>query len=285
MSTQIQRVAVVAKRVSPEALLAASELAHWLSRRGLDVDIDESVAERQGNSGLGRFDTKTAYDLVMVLGGDGTLLSVARDDDVQSPLLGVNLGYLGFLTDVRRNELYPALMEVLAGKFEIEKRSLLDVRLDRRGGGRQDYRVLNDAVINKSALARIIELTLEVDDKRVTTYRSDGLIISTPTGSTAYNLSADGPILTPQLPVVVLTPICPHTISMRPIVVSDSSTIVVGLETGREEVYLTLDGQEGTKIAAGDRVTVRRSEAEVELVKVTGRSFFDNLRDKLRWGE
>ena len=285
MNAEIQKVAVVAKRVSREALLAASEVAHWLSRRGIDVDIDEAVAERQGNSALGRFDPSTKYDLVLVLGGDGTLLSVAREDDVQSPLLGVNLGYLGFLTDVRRNELYPALMEVLAGKFDLEKRALLDVNLERKGGDSEIYRVLNDAVINKSALARIIELTLDVDGKRVTTYRSDGLIISTPTGSTAYNLSADGPILTPSLPVVVLTPICPHTISMRPIVVSDSSTIVVGLQTGKEEVYLTLDGQEGTKIAAGDRVTIRRSDVEVELVKVTGRTFFDNLRDKLRWGE
>ncbi len=285
MNAEIKKVAVVAKRVSPEALLAASEVAHWLTRRGIDVDIDEAVAERQGNGALGRFDPTTEYDLVLVLGGDGTLLSVAREDAVQSPLLGVNLGYLGFLTDVRRNELYPALMEVLAGKFDLETRALLDVSLERKGGEPEIFRVLNDAVINKSALARIIELTLEVDGKRVTTYRSDGLIISTPTGSTAYNLSADGPILTPSLPVVVLTPICPHTISMRPIVVSDSSTIVVGLQTGKEEVYLTLDGQEGTKIAAGDRVTIRRSDVEVELVKVTGRTFFDNLRDKLRWGE
>jgi NAD+ kinase len=285
MKPDIKKVAVVAKRVSPEALLAASEVAHWLTRRGIDVEIDEAVAERQGNGALGRFDPSTVYDLVLVLGGDGTLLSVAREDAVQSPLLGVNLGYLGFLTDVRRNELYPALMEVLAGKFALETRALLDVNLERKGGDLEIFRVLNDAVINKSALARIIELTLDVDGKRVTTYRSDGLIISTPTGSTAYNLSADGPILTPSLPVVVLTPICPHTISMRPIVVSDSSTIVVGLQTGKEEVYLTLDGQEGTKIAAGDRVTIRRSDVEVELVKVTGRTFFDNLRDKLRWGE
>lgn len=285
MSSEIKRVAVVAKRVSAEALVAASELAHWLTRRGIEVDIEDAVAERQGNGDLGRFDSKTAYDLVMVLGGDGTLLSVARDSDIQSPILGVNLGYLGFLTDVRRNELYPALMEVLSGEFEIERRALLDVTLERKSGGNQSFRVLNDAVINKSALARIIELTLDVDGKRVTTYRSDGLIISTPTGSTAYNLSADGPIVTPELPVVVLTPICPHTISMRPIVVSDSSTIVVGLLTGQEEVYLTLDGQEGTKIAAADRVTVRRSDAEAKLIKVTGRTFFDNLRDKLRWGE
>jgi len=285
MKTEIRKVAVIAKRVSPEALLAASELAHWLTRRGIDVDIDEVVAQRQGNGEFGRFEPKSEYDLVMVLGGDGTLLSVARDDNVKSPLLGVNLGNLGFLTDVRRNELYPALMEVLAGKFEVEKRALLDVQLERSNGEIEIFRVLNDAVINKSALARIIELTLDVDGKRVTTYRSDGLIISTPTGSTAYNLSADGPILTPSLPVVVLTPICPHTISMRPIVISDSSTIVVALQTGEEDVYLTLDGQEGTKIAAGDRVTIRRSGAEVELIKVTGRTFFDNLRDKLRWGE
>jgi len=285
MSTEIQRVAVTAKRVSSEAIDAASELADWLTRRGIQVDVDGAIAERHSSDDLGKFDTEDEYDLVVVLGGDGTLLSVARDHDVRSPFLGVNLGYLGFLSEVKRDELYPAMLEVLEGRFELEKRSLLDVELERYGGGQESYRVLNDAVINKSALARILELTLDVDGKRVTTYRSDGLIISTPTGSTAYNLSADGPILTPKLPVVVLTPICPHTISMRPIVVSDSSTIVVTLQTDREEVYLTLDGQEGTQISARDKVTIQRSGAEVSLVKVTGRTFFDSLRDKLRWGE
>ena len=284
-TSEFRRVGLVAKRTSPEALKAATEVAEWLSRRGLEVAFDETVAAADSGEPMVGFDPAAGYDLVVVLGGDGTLLSVARGLQHEVPILGVNLGSLGFLTDVGRGELYPALVDLLAGSYQIEQRALLDVRLARAGGGGASWRVLNDAVITKSALARIVELTYRIDGHMLAACRSDGLIISTPTGSTAYNLSAGGPILDPQLPVVVLTPICPHTLTLRPIVVPDSSVIEVTLETPREEVFLTLDGQEGAPLDQGDRVSVRRSEANVRLVKTSAHRFYDGLRDKLHWGE
>ena len=282
---QLSRVGVVAKRTSSRARDSALELVGWLRRRGLKVTVDAAIKDRSGNPDLELLKLSEDLDLVVVLGGDGTLLSVARQVTNRIPILGVNLGNLGFLTEVGRAELYPALVSVLAGQFEIEERSLLDIRLERSDGTSLAYRVLNDAVITKSALARIIELNLTIDAQTVVTYRSDGLIISTPTGSTAYNLSAGGPIVTPQLPVVVVTPICAHTFSLRPIVVPDSSLIEVKLESEQEEVYLTLDGQEGAPLNYQDKVSARRSEDRVRLVKTSGRTFYDGLRDKLHWGE
>ncbi|HTQ78678.1 MAG TPA: NAD(+)/NADH kinase, partial [Thermoanaerobaculia bacterium] len=216
--------------------------------------------------------------------GDGTLLATARHLAPGVPILGVNLGNLGFLTEVGRGELYPALVQVLSGDFKTEERSLLDVELRRKSGGSMGFQVLNDAVVTKSALARIIELTLKVDGHLIARYRSDGVIVSTPTGSTAYNLSAGGPIVYPLLPVVVLTPICPHALSLRPIVVPDGGQIEVTLETQREEVYLTCDGQEGASLGYRDTVRVTRSKSVVRLVKIGTPSFYDNLRAKLRWG-
>jgi NAD+ kinase len=285
MTKSPKKVALVAKRVSQEAQETAIQLADWMTRRNVTVAVDEALAEIWDPGVDGRFDHSEEYDLVVVLGGDGTLLSVARTLENEIPVLGVNLGNLGFLTEIRRAELYPALMQVLDDDYEIEERALLDVVLRSADGASQSFRVLNDAVINKSALARIVELRLEVDGRRVTTYRSDGLIISTPTGSTAYNLSANGPIVCPTLPVVVLTPICPHALSQRPIVVPEAATIEVRLVTEEEEVYLTLDGQEGMGMKFGDTITVQRSEDVVRLVRVVDRTFYDNLRDKLHWGE
>jgi len=282
---EFRRIGVVAKRSSSEALKAANELIDWLERKGLHVAVDEAVAGARGRGDSPIFIPSGSYDLVVVLGGDGTMLSVARQMGDKAPILGVNLGNLGFLTEIGRGDLYPALVKTLAGEFELEERALLRVDLRRAGGGLASYRVLNDAVITKSALARIIELKVRVDGRLMADYRSDGLIISTPTGSTAYNLSAGGPIVNPQLPVVVLTPICAHTLSMRPIVVPDTATVKVSLETPREEVYLTLDGQEGTSLDHEDTVSVRRSEIQVRLVKTSGRTFYDGLRDKLHWGE
>ena len=279
-----RKIAVVAKRVSEEALETAVELAHWLRRRKLGVAVEEAILEAHPELQAEAFDRSQAYDLVVVLGGDGTLLSVARNLADSIPILGVNMGNLGFLTEVPRSELYPSVMKFLAGDFAVDERVLLDVTLNRDGGEELSYRVLNDAVINKSALARIIELVVTVDGHRVATYRSDGLIISTPTGSTAYNLAAGGPILNPRLPVVVVTPICPHTLTLRPIVVPDSESVSIRLETAHEEVYLTLDGQEGTQIERGDRVSLHRSDDVVRLVKTSDRTFYDSLRDKLRWG-
>lgn len=279
---RFRRVGVVAKPGSPEAAETAHELTGWLRGRGQEVFLDEAA-----------FRLEDPDDLVVVLGGDGTLLSAARTLRAGVPILGVNLGNLGFLTEVNRGELYPALIQVLDGRFQTEERSLFDVEIRRHvtamGTDREDatFRVLNDAVINKSALSRIIELTLQVDGSLIARFRADGLIISTPTGSTAYNLSAGGPILSPQLPVAVLTPICPHALSLRPIVVSDTSRIEVTLETqaGDEEVFLALDGQEGEPLQHRDTVRITRSDARVCLIKgVSGREFFDNLRGKLRWG-
>ena len=282
--SRARKVAVVAKRVSREALETAVELAHWLRRRQLDVALDSTILEAHPELETEAFDRAADYDLVVVLGGDGTLLSVARNLADSIPILGVNMGNLGFLTEVPRSELYPSVMRFLEGDFEVDERALLDVTLKRASGEAVPYRVLNDAVLNKSALARIIELVVTVDGHRVATYRSDGLIISTPTGSTAYNLAAGGPILNPQLPVVVVTPICPHTLTLRPIVVPDSASVDIRLETSHEEVYLTLDGQEGTQIEYGDTVSLRRSEDVVRLIKTSDRTFYDSLRDKLRWG-
>jgi NAD+ kinase len=280
---RFSRVGVVAKPGSPEAAETVQELTAWLRGRGLEVFLDEAALRLEDPD-----------DLVVVLGGDGTLLSAARTLRAGVPILGVNLGNLGFLTEVNRGELYPALVQVLEGRFQTEERSLFDVEIRRNvtgtgGTGRADatFRVLNDAVINKSALSRIIELTLQVDGSLIARFRADGLIISTPTGSTAYNLSAGGPILSPLLPVAVLTPICPHALSLRPIVVSDTSLIEVTLETQArdEEVFLTLDGQEGEPLQHRDTVRITRSGAQVCLIKgVSGREFFDNLRGKLRWG-
>lgn len=284
MTTEIRSVGIVAKVTSREAVRSAHELADWLERRGIEPAIEKSVAELRQGFGGEHYQPGKPYDLLVVLGGDGSLLAAGRAAGPGVPVLGVNLGRLGFLTEIGRAELYPSLVEILAGRYDVEERSLLDITVVRVDGKSESYRVFNDAVVAKSALSRIIELTLEADGGLVTTYRSDGLIISTPTGSTAYSLSAGGPIVSPLLPVVLLTPICPHTFSLRPIVVPDSSLIEVTLETRGAEVYLTLDGQEGTMLGYRDKVRLTKSPAGVRLVRLSGRSFYDSLRGKLRWG-
>jgi NAD+ kinase len=281
----LRRFAIVAKVGSRDAANTAQELAEWLRRRGREAVLDQATLRAKGMNGEEAFHPGGSYDLVVVLGGDGTLLSVARTLTSEVPLLGVNLGNLGFLTEIHRGELYSAMVRVLEGSFKIERRTLFDVAVERASGGAPgQFLVLNDAVITKSALARIIDLTLRVGDHLIARFRADGLIVSTPTGSTAYNLSAGGPILYPLLPVAVLTPICPHALALRPIVVPDDVPIEVRLETQREEVFLTLDGQEGTSLGFGDVVRVTRSAARVRLARVSARSFYDNLRGKLRWG-
>ena len=285
MSDGFKRVAVVAKADSPEAGQAGLELGDWLTRRGLEVMLDEHLVELAGLPAERRFKYDAPCDLIVVLGGDGTLLSVARSLGNGTPILGVNMGNLGFLTELNRAELYPALVRALAGKYSIEERALLAVELQRSDGPPLAYRALNDAVVAKTALSRIIELSLTVDGELVSRFRADGLIVSTPTGSTAYNLSAGGPIMQPRLPVMVLTPICPHSLSLRPIVVPDASRVEITLETQREEVYLTLDGQEGTTIGYGETASVTRDGRSVRLMRLSGRTYFDGLRGKLHWGE
>jgi len=277
-------VGVVAKN-EPAAVAVAAELVVWLGRRGHEALLDEAT-----RAAIGRFDLPVLApgapcDLAVVLGGDGTILSVARRYPGGPPILGVNLGHLGYLTEVPREELYPALLEILAGRFTLEERSLLEVRLERQDGSVREFLALNDAVVAKTALSRIIELSVLADGRSVSRYRADGLVISTPTGSTAYNLSAGGPILHPHLPVTVMTPICPHTLTLRPLVVPDTSLIEVRLETPAESVFLTVDGQEGEEMAAGDRLQVRRHERQVRLIHTReAQPIYEGLRSKLHWG-
>ena len=282
----IQRVAIAVKQSSREVLGLAGELARWLKRREIEVQVEEALLRSLGELDLLPAADPPEVDLVVVLGGDGTLLSVARNQAGAAPILGVNMGTLGFLTEVNRTELFPSLVRVLAGEYELLERSLLQVSLVRAAGPQNGtFAVLNDVVVNKSALARIIRMSVHVDGRPIAVYRADGLIVSTPTGSTAYNLSAGGPIIEPSLGVVVLTPICPHTLSMRPIVVPDRSVIEITLESPEEEVFLTLDGQEGLSLSHGDRVRIEVANEPVRLIKVAERTFYDSLREKLGWGE
>lgn len=282
---EIRTVGVVARSANRDAVRTALELADWLTRRDIEVALDATSLRARGMSDVAIFEPERAYDLVVVLGGDGTLLALARSLTHDVPILGVNLGTLGFLTEVPRANLYPCMVKVLAGSYALEERSLFDVALHRRSGGAVDaYRAFNDAVISKNALAHIVTLSIEVGGRLVARLRCDGLIVSTPNGSTAYNLSAGGPVLFPTLPVAVLTPICPHTLSLRPIVVPDTGPIRVVLETQGEEVFLTVDGQDGSELGYRDAIEIRRSQQPVRLVRVTGQGFFDSLRGKLKWG-
>ncbi|HEY6046453.1 MAG TPA: NAD(+)/NADH kinase, partial [Pyrinomonadaceae bacterium] len=230
-------------------------------------------------------DLAGSADLILVLGGDGTMIATARTiGDVEVPVIGVNYGGLGYLAEFRIEEMFSALELILAGNYALESRLMLEVELRRGDELITHNRVLNDVVVNKSALARIIEIETYLNDQFVNSFRADGLIVSTPTGSTAYNLSAGGPIVYPSMNAVVITPICPFTLSNRPIVVPDDSVIDVRLMTKNEDVALTLDGQVGFPLQVGDRLTIHKSETTFNLVRPTNRNYFDVLRDKLKWG-
>jgi NAD+ kinase len=285
----MRRIAITAKTSAPAALDYARRVADDLKGRGLQVCFDEATAAALGDTPLcySKQELGDHADLLITFGGDGTLLSVARHAPPHVPILGVNMGTLGFLTEVRVEDVPAMLERVLAGNFEVEARATFDVHVDGPGHADAHYRVLNDATINKSALARIIEIRVSVAGLYVSTFRSDGLIVSTPTGSTAYNLSAGGPIIYPTMGAVVLTPICPHMLTNRPLVLPDELEVEIGIVSHSEdqEVYLTLDGQEGFPIAETDRVCVRKSEHRILLVQSPEKNYFDVLRTKLKWGE
>jgi NAD+ kinase len=233
----------------------------------------------------GRAELPGQVDLLIILGGDGTLLSMARAvGDLGVPLLGVNLGGLGFLTATTLDEMFPALEAYLAGHMAIEERMLLAARIVRNGQPLGEYAALNDIVITKSAMSRIIDLSVSVEGRYATAYRADGLIISTPTGSTAYSLSAGGPILFPTMDAVVLTPICSHTLTNRPIVVPGTDRIEVTL-LADQEVMATMDGQVGVGLREGDTVEIRKASSRIRLVRFPQKDFFSVLRTKLKWGE
>jgi NAD+ kinase len=283
----IRKVVIVAKGGASESQRIASELAAWLEKRGIEVSFDSTTATAVGRlGGVSRSQLPPDVDLAIVAGGDGTLLSVARSAAPQQiPILGVNLGSLGFLAELQPDELFDRLEEVLAGKYRVAERETLRVRHVRQERVHCEYAVLNDAVIGKSALARMIRIGLSIDGEEVAIYTSDGLIISSPTGSTAYNLSAGGPILDPRMNAFVITPICPHTMTYRPLVVPGDVEISACLRSTGEAAYLTLDGQIGIPLNPEDSVSVDRHPNPLRLVHVAGRGFFEVLRRKLRWGE
>ena len=287
-SRTIASVTIVAKRRAAEARMAARRCSRLLERRGVTVTFDPETARALGRRRNSRVlgGRATPPDLYVVIGGDGTLLMVARSIAAQPrPILGVNLGGLGFLTETGPDEMEEMLEEILTGRWDLDRRSGLEVTVVRAGRTIMRQMTLNDAVINKSALARIIEIGLSIDREQVTNYKSDGLIISTPTGSTAYSLSAGGPIVHPNLKAFLITPICPHTLSMRPLVVPDDSLAELTLRTGDSEVYLTLDGQVGHPLKTKDRVRVRRSRQPILMIRSRRTSYFEVLRHKLHWGE
>jgi NAD+ kinase len=280
-------VGIVAKLHSPASRGAAKRLFSLLASRKVRTLCDPETARFLGQRGKGRTlpTLAASVDLLLVLGGDGTMLGVARNMARRVvPVLGVNLGSLGFLTETRLEEMESVLDEVLQGRFEVEARMMLHASVVRGRRKISSHRLLNDVVINKSALARILEMNVKIDRQFVSTYHSDGLIVSTPTGSTAYSLSAGGPIVLPSLQAFCITPICPHALTNRPLVVPDSVRIEVTLESRAENVYCTMDGQVGFPMKAGDRLSVRRSGASLPLIVSRQRNYFDVLRRKLRWG-
>jgi NAD+ kinase len=252
----------------------------------VDPVIDkESATAFDVDSDIARSDLATQVDLMVVLGGDGTLLSVTRGDLGGTPVLGINMGSLGFLTEHPPENLFPMLKVAMEGRAKTQPRERLEVTVEMTGGNHLTHRALNDAVVNKSALARMVVLSVHVDDEFVSRFQADGLIVATPTGSTAYNLSAGGPILYPTLDVIVVTPICPHTLTNRPLALSLDSVVEIRLESPMEEVYLTLDGQEGFPLTPHDVVRIRRCPEPVQLITEPRLSYFQILHRKLKWGE
>src|SRR4030095_12212998 len=290
--SSIKRIGLVLKPHQPAALETICELTRWLTERGIELvggpEIERDRIEHQTGCSVRQVASdKLAQevDLVLVLGGDGTMIATARMvGDSEVPVLGVNFGGLGYLAEFRFEELYTALESILAGEYRLDKRVMLAVELWRGDEMITRNRVLNDVVINKSALARIIEIEASFNRQFVNSFRADGLIVSTPTGSTAYNLSAGGPVIFPSMNAVVITPICPFTLSNRPLVVPDDAEIELQLKTEKEDVALTLDGQVGVSLRVEDRVVIRKSHTTFNLIQPMNRNYFDVLRDKLRWG-
>jgi NAD+ kinase len=290
--SSIKRIGIVLKPHQPDALKTICDLVVWLAERDIALvggpEIERERIAHQTGCAVPQVESDelaAEVDLMLVLGGDGTMIATARMvGDHEVPVLGVNYGGLGYLAEFRIQELYSALESILSGNYRLDRRVMLAVELRRGEEAPKTSRVLNDVVINKSALARIIEIETYFDRYYVSSFRADGLIVSTPTGSTAYNLSAGGPVIFPSMNAVVITPICPFTLSNRPIVVPDNAEIELLLKTDNEEVALTLDGQVGFEMKVGDRVVIRKSRTTFNIIQPSNRNYFDVLRDKLRWG-
>lgn len=284
---QVRSVGICVKPGETGLAKLVSELETWLGQRGIEVHADPEAARSTRTPARPRHELAEGADLLVVLGGDGTLLAVARAVGARDvPILGVNLGSLGYLTETSREDLFPTLEALLAGELSIEQRMRFDVAVERERSRLGEYIALNDAVISNTSLSRLVHLETSADGAPLTTYHADGLIVSTPTGSTAYSLSAGGPVVLPTFQAILLTPICAHTLTQRPLVLPETVALAVRVgDTRGGRVHLTVDGQVGLDLEVGDVVTVRRSQHPARLVVVPGRNPFSALRAKLRWGE
>ena len=283
-----QSIGIISRPRRSDLCVVVPPLLKWLADRGIKALLDEETANclPNGSKGETRQRVADASQLLLVLGGDGTMLAAARLAAPRGiPILPINMGSLGFLTSFTLQELHPAIDDTLEGRFSLSERIMLSVELERAGKVIETQRVLNEVVINKGALARMIELELYVDSGFVCRYRADGLIVATPTGSTAYSLSAGGPIVHPSVESFVITPICPHTLSDRPLVIRDSSSVEMKLSGNTESVFLTLDGQRGIPLQATDIVRASRAKEMLKLIHPSNKSYFEILRSKLKWGE
>ena len=284
----IRSVGIVCKPIREVVSSMVPPLVQWLGERKIAVFVDQETAQcvDPGAPVVPRDALAARIDLLIVLGGDGTLLSATRALGGQKvPILAVNLGGLGFLTSVTREELYPVLERVLAGEHQVSERMMLVAKILRNNETADRQVALNDAVINKAALARMLDFDVYVDRAQVGRYRADGLIVATPTGSTAYSLAAGGPVVHPELDALVITPICPHMLTNRPLVIPDTACVEIDIAAAEEPVYLTLDGQVGFKLEPRDRVAITKSPSRVAFVQSPQKSYFEVLRSKLRWGE
>ncbi|HEX5732323.1 MAG TPA: NAD(+)/NADH kinase [Blastocatellia bacterium] len=279
------RVGIITKPGEPRADKLAAEIAAWAAAREINLFVNDRVENLPpGTFSASAREIADHANLLIVLGGDGTMIATARLVGGRgTPVLGINLGTLGYLTEFTVEDALPALENVVRGDYEIDHRMMLDWKVIRDGDHVGGASALNDIVVNKSALARIIEIDFSVDSRWVTSYRADGLIIATPTGSTAYNLSAGGPIIVPGTEAVSICPICPHTITNRPLVLSDTVVIKLVLNTREQEVMLTADGQTGLMLKAGDQVEIKRSEKTFNTIRAKDQDYFQILRNKLKW--
>jgi NAD+ kinase len=284
----IKRVGIVSKPKKTEIREVVPPLIAWLRERAIEVFIDKetaSIVESPARP-ASRNEMAGMVDLLVVLGGDGTLLATARALNRKPvPILAVNLGGLGFLTVITRDEVYPALESVLAGQSQIERRVQIEGELVRADEVISSFLALNDVVLNKGAIARILDFDVLVDGRLISTYKADGLIVSTPTGSTAYSLAAGGPIVAPTVSAFIVTPICAHTLTHRPLVLPDTAQIEISVKSQREAAYLTVDGQVGLATHSDDSVRLRKASSYVEIVQPPAKDYFEILRQKLKWGE
>jgi len=281
------RIGIIGKTNKQEVFGITDDLCKWLKERGIETYVESEIGFKIGHlNSIPRERLPEHSDVVLVFGGDGTFLDVARlVCRYNIPILGVNLGGLGFLTEITTDELRPAVEEIINGNYVVEKREMLTATIHRDAEIIGDYSVLNDVVINKGVVARIIDLAIYIDGSHVTSFRADGLILSTPTGSTAYSLSAGGPIVYPTLPLTLITPISPHTLTNRPLVVSNETVIKVKILTETMDVYLTLDGQVGVTLKKNDEIEVRKSDTYVKMIRSPFRDYFTILKTKLMWGK